>query len=47
LRYGLNRDWFIGHGSRDRSGGYGFPPELDDPIDEDINAEIYLLQPEG
>ena len=31
----------ICHGSRDRSGGYGFPPKLDvcDRIDEDI-AEI-------
>jgi hypothetical protein len=28
----------IGHGSRDCSGGYGFPPKLNvgDPIDEDI-----------
>jgi len=30
-----------GHGSRDRSGGYGFPTELDDlMIDQDRIAEI-------
>jgi hypothetical protein len=43
LRYEprLVRGSGIGHGSRDRSGGYGFPPELDvcDPIDENM-AEI-------
>ena len=39
----LVRDSGIGHGSLDRSGGYGFPAEPDvcDPIEEDIFRNYY------
>ena len=45
----MNRGSDIGHGSRNRSSGYGFPPELDvrDPTDEDIAKIIKNLAKYG